>query len=94
MRMRRMRNLEPRMEKCADYRIADPESAVVESAKVQLILLGMLMSDDAAKAKEVLQNAKPRFATREEYCAAQDALILDSRAVTYGEEGTATLEWK
>ena len=25
MRMRRMRNLEPRMEKCADYRIAQPE---------------------------------------------------------------------
>ena len=24
MRMRRMRNLEPRMEKCADYRIEDP----------------------------------------------------------------------
>ena len=24
MRMRRMRNLEPRMEKCADYRITDP----------------------------------------------------------------------
>ena len=24
MRMRRMRNLEPRMEKCADYRISDP----------------------------------------------------------------------
>ena len=26
MRMRRMRNLEPRMEKCAEYRIADPQS--------------------------------------------------------------------
>ena len=26
MRMRRMRNLEPRMEKCADYRIAQPEN--------------------------------------------------------------------
>ena len=24
MRMRRMRNLEPRMDKCADYRIAEP----------------------------------------------------------------------
>ena len=24
MRMRRMRNLEPRMEKCGDYRIAEP----------------------------------------------------------------------
>ena len=24
MRMRKMRNLEPRMEKCSDYRIADP----------------------------------------------------------------------
>lgn len=78
----------------ADYCIADPESAVVESAKVQLILLGMLMSGDAAKAKEVLQNAKPRFATREEYFAAQDALILDCKAVTYGEEGKAELNWK
>ena len=26
MRMRRMRNLEPRMEKCAEYRIAEPQS--------------------------------------------------------------------
>jgi len=78
----------------ADYCIAEPECAVMESAKVQLILLGMLLSDDAAKAREVLANAKPRFATREEYFAAQDALILDSKAVTYGEEGKAELNWK
>ena len=26
MRMRKMRNLVPRMEKCADYRITDPQS--------------------------------------------------------------------
>ena len=26
MRMRRMRNLEPRMEACAEYRIAEPQS--------------------------------------------------------------------
>ena len=50
--------------------------------------------ENAAKAKEVLQNAKPRFATREEYFAAQDALILDCKAVTYGEEGKAELNWK
>ena len=26
MRMRKMRNLEPRMEKCADFRIVEPQT--------------------------------------------------------------------
>ncbi len=78
----------------ADYRIANPDCAVVESAKCQLLMLRMLLENGAAKAKEVVANANPKFRSFEEYFAAQDALILNCRAVEYGEDGSAVVRWK
>ncbi|MEA4823342.1 MAG: amidohydrolase [Clostridiaceae bacterium] len=77
----------------ADYRIEDPVSACVNSAKCQALLLRMLLENDAAEAKRVCGNSKPRFASREDYFAMMDSLVMDKRAVTTNEDGTITLDF-
>ena len=76
-----------------DYRIADPESAAVKAAKVQLVLLAMLLKDDAAQAKRILAEHKPVFASREAYFEAMDNMFLDRQAVSYAENGDVTLSF-
>ena len=76
----------------ADYRITDPESACVKSAAVQTAALAKLMENGAARAKEVLKNAKPRFESREAYFAAIDAFQMDRDVVAYEENGDVTLK--
>ncbi len=77
----------------ADYRIADFDSAVSDSAKVQLTLLRMLLSDGAKEAKRVIENAKPVFPDKEAYFKAQDAFTVTKRAVTYKPDG-AWVSWE
>ncbi len=77
-----------------DYRITDPESACVDSAKAQLVLLGLLLSDNAAEANRVIAEKKLRYASYKDYFKALDALTLDrEKAVTYNEDGSATLRF-
>ena len=77
----------------ADYQIADFDSAVADSAKVQLALLRILLSDGAKEARRVLENARVIFPDREAYFAAQDALTITKRAVSY-EPGGARVSWE
>lgn len=64
-----------------NYRIADFDSACMDSAKAQLVLLRDLLSDDAAAAKEVIANATVRFASFEEYFAVMDSIFTECTAV-------------
>jgi metal-dependent amidase/aminoacylase/carboxypeptidase family protein len=66
-----------------NYYIADPESACVKSAAVQLICLVMLLEDDAAKAKQVVADYVPQFASMDAYFAYADSINIDIQAVTY-----------
>ncbi|MBR2311152.1 MAG: amidohydrolase [Oscillospiraceae bacterium] len=75
-----------------NYYIADPESACVKSAAVQLVFLAMLLKDDAAKAKQVIAEYEPQFASMEEYFAYADSINIDVQAVTY-EENRAILTY-
>ena len=77
----------------ADYRIEDPESACIGSAKCQLILLRLLLENDAAEARRVLALAKPRYASIKAYLEAMDNLTQDKEAVIYGEDGRITLDY-
>jgi amidohydrolase len=74
-----------------DYRVADPESACVDSAKCQALLLEMLLKDDAAEAKRVLANAKPRYPSIRAYFDEIDRITMDKKAVVYNEDGSVTL---
>jgi len=74
----------------ADYFIAKPELACVGSAKWQLTLLNILLKDNAAKAKEILQSFKPRFASKKEYLETIDSLAASGERIVYKDE-TATV---
>lgn len=74
-----------------DYCISSFDTAVMDSAKVQVRFVELLLENDAARAKEILANFTPIFATKEDYFAAMDALTKDVDAVVYNEDGTVTL---
>ena len=75
-----------------NYYIADPESACVKSAAVQLVFLAMLLKDGAAKAKKVIAEYTPQFASMKEYFAYADSINMDVQAVTY-EDNKAILTY-
>ena len=72
-----------------DYRIVDPIAATVGSAKMQLAMLLILLSDEAKRAKEIIENYKAPFASKEEYLAFMDSLTKSGDRITYCEDGTA-----
>lgn len=52
-----------------DFEISDKETACIGSAKWQMHMLALLLSDNAARAYEIIEKFKPRFASKEEYFA-------------------------
>lgn len=77
-----------------NYRIADPEMACVVPAKILLLTAHRLLANGAARAKAVLESFRPRYASREAFLSAIDALYLDREAVRVQEDGTVLLDYK
>ena len=75
----------------ADYKIADPVLACVGSAKWQLGMLYLLLSEDAKRAKEILAEFKPQFATKEDYFAYLDTLTSSGERISYA-DGAAVVQ--
>ena len=71
----------------ADYYISDPEDACVGSAKMQMEMLRLLMSDGAERAKKIVADYKPLFASKEEYIAHMDSLNSAGDRIEYTESG-------
>lgn len=67
----------------ADYYITDPELAVNGSAKWQLAMLHLLLSDGAARAKSIIENYKPTFGSKEEYFAFVDSFRRSGDRIEY-----------
>ena len=78
----------------SDYRIADPESALVMSAQYQVLMAEALLSNNAELGKKIIQNAKLRFSSMEEFFQAIDGLFLDKEAVKQNQDGTITLDFQ
>ena len=76
-----------------DYRIEDPERACVNAAKCYLLMLRLLLENDAAEAKKVVSEAKPVYSSFKEYFDTIDRIMLDRDAVTQNEDGTITLSY-
>ena len=74
------------------YRIADFDSACMDSAKAQVMIIRKLLENDAVKAKFVVENATPYFKTKEEYLKHIDSIASDKEAVIYNEDGTVLLD--
>lgn len=73
----------------SNYVITDPVAACIDSAKWQMAMLYLLLSDGAKCAKEILANFKPRFATKEEFLAYKDSLNGEGDRILYREDGRA-----
>lgn len=75
-----------------NYQIVDPVSACVDSAKLQLGMLLILLSDGAARAKEIIENYQAPFASKEEYLSFMDSLARTGDRITYSEDGIAKVD--
>ena len=77
----------------SDYYIADPVAACVDSAKMQLAMLLILLSDGAKRAKKVIEEFKPRFKSIKEYLEYIDTINSSGDRIKYGEnEEVATIK--
>lgn len=76
----------------SDYRIADPEAACITSAKWQLAMLFMLLEKGAERARRILAEFTPRFASKGEYFAYLDKLEREGDRIQYAEDGSATVD--
>ena len=75
----------------SEYYITDPDLACVKSAAIQLVFLVMALRNGGEKAKSVIENYKPAFASMQEYFDFVDKLALDCDAVTYNGQYEASL---
>ncbi len=66
-----------------DYCVAEPERACVNPAKAELFIADALLSDGAAKAKEIIAQYKPQFPSIRAYLDFVDTLAMDKDVITY-----------
>jgi len=78
----------------ANYTIADKRLACLLPAQCLAATAGKLLENDAKAARKIVKEAKPRFASKEEYLAAIDRLQKKLEAVSYNEDGTVTIRYK
>ena len=74
-----------------DYEVFDPESACVKNAKWQVAMVTLLLQDDAARAKKILEEFKPVFPSKEAFLAYQDSLNCEGDRIVYREDNVAEI---
>ncbi|MBQ4098408.1 MAG: amidohydrolase [Clostridia bacterium] len=67
-----------------DYYIIDVDNACIGSAKWQLSMIEILLSNGATRAKEIVKNFKPMF-TKEEFLTFYDSLSRSGNRITYAD---------
>lgn len=68
-----------------NYYITDPEAACCASARLQLSMLTLLLSDGAQRAKRIVEEYKPQFASAREYLDYVDSLSSSGDRISYGD---------
>jgi len=74
------------------YRIADFDSACMDSAKAQVMIIRRLLECDAQRARHIVENARVQFSSMEEYTGYLDSRFSEKDAVVYSEDGKVTLD--
>lgn len=72
-----------------DYRIVNPETAYIGSAKWQLAMLQLLLGNGAERAKKIVAEYKPKFESKEAYLSYLDSLNCSGDRIVYREDGKA-----
>ena len=70
-----------------DYQVVDPELACVKSAQLQVLMAAELLKDNAARARQIIENFTPVYPTKADYFAAVDKFMRDIDLVSYTENG-------
>lgn len=78
----------------ADYSIADPIRACLNSAKVQLFVIAELLGNNACEAKRIITEANLVYSSKEEYLKTIRKLVMDKEAIEYTKDGEAFVQWK
>ncbi len=76
----------------SDYEIHDPEAACVASAKLQLGMLFLLLSDGAKRANKIIDEFEPQFACAKDYLEFVDSLNSFGDRIDYSSEGKACVK--
>ena len=76
----------------SDYEVFDVEAACITNAKWQLAMLRLLLENGAERAKRIVAEYKPQFASKEEYLAYQDSVNCSGDRIVYGEDGIAKID--
>lgn len=66
-----------------DYYIVDPDAACVKNAKWQILTVALLLENGAERAKKIIADFKPSFASAKEFLAYQDSLNDSGDRITY-----------
>jgi metal-dependent amidase/aminoacylase/carboxypeptidase family protein len=73
----------------SDFYITDPKAACVDSARWQLAMLKLLLEDNAKRAKNIIAEFKPLFASKEDYLNYVDKICCSGDRIEYSEEGAS-----
>lgn len=69
-----------------DYEISDPVAACIGSAKWQMGMLYLLLSDGAKRAEKIIDEFTPLFATKKEYLSYVDSISASGDRIDYRED--------
>ena len=75
----------------ANYRIANPQLACIDCAKWQVMMAYLLLKDGAERAKKIVAEFEPKFASIKEYLDFLDTIDRDGDRITYNDDNTATI---
>ena len=75
-----------------DYEVKDPIAACVGSAKLQLAMLYLLLSDGAKEAKRIIEEFTPLFSSKEEYMKFVDNLNCSGDRIDYSDGNKVTID--
>ena len=74
-----------------DYFITDSKRATVDTAKLQLAMIWLLLSDNAERAKKTISEFTPRYASKDAYLDYVQSIFRRGDRITYNDDGTATV---
>ena len=76
----------------AEYYIESVEKACVMSAKSQMVMLQLLLENNAEKAKVILDARQPKFKSKEDLFSVIDRIAVDRDLIDTNENGSITLK--
>lgn len=75
-----------------DYRVVNKLDPTVGSAKIQLVMLYLLLKDNAKRAKEVVANYNAPYPSKKAYLDFIEQFFSDGDRITYNDDGTASVK--